>query len=197
MVALPRLPEFMSVDEFMVWEPGDGRQWQLVDGVPQAMSPTNRTHGALQGRLAFLLEAHFDRRGSPCSVVITPGVVPRVQAGYNVRIPDLAVTCSPYADEQPLLADPVLLVEVLSPSNQPETWSNVWTYTTIPSVQEILVLRSAAVGAELLRRNPDGTWPERPQTITEGDLVLDSVGFREPLAALYQKTRLAPPQPGA
>lgn len=192
MVALAKVPVFMSVDEFMAWDPGDGRPWQLVDGVPQAMAPTNRTHGTLQSRLASLLDAHFERSSSPCSVVIAPGVVPRVQAGHNVRIPDLGVTCTPYTEEQPLLADPVLLVEVLSPSNQPETWSNVWTYTTIPSVQEILVLRSATVGAELLRRRADGTWPERPEAVTEGDLALESVGLRAPLAALYRTTRLAP-----
>lgn len=98
MVAVVGIPVFMSVEEFMAWEPGDGRSWQLVDGVLQAVAPTNRTHGVLQGRLAFLLEAHFERSGSPCSVVITPGVVPHVQAGYNVRIPDLSVTCSPYRD---------------------------------------------------------------------------------------------------
>ena len=192
MVALAKTPPFMSVDEFMAWEPGDGRAWQLVDGVPEAMAPTNRTHGALQGRLGFLLEAHFERNGSPCSVVIAPGVIPHVQAGHNVRIPDLGVTCSPYADEQPLLLDPVLLVEVLSPSNQRETWSNVWTYTTIPSVREILVLRSASVGAELLRRCEGGDWPERPEIVTEGDLVLESLSFRAPLAALYRTTRFAP-----
>ena len=192
MVALAKAPPLMSVDEFMVWEPGDGRAWQLVDGVPEAMAPTNRTHGALQGRLASLLDAHFERTGSPCSVVITPGVVPHVRAEHNVRIPDLSVTCSPYRDEQPLLLNLVLLVEVLSPSNQRETWSNVWTYTTIPSVREILVLRSAEVGAELLRRREDGTWPERPELITDGDLVLESLGFRAPLAAHYRTTRFAP-----
>ena len=197
MVALAKVHTSMTVDEFMAWEPGDGHPWQLVDGVPEAMAPTNRTHGALQGQLGLLLGTHFERNGSPCSVVIAPGVVPRVQAGHNVRIPDLGVTCSRYVDEQPLLLDPVLLVEILSPSNQAETWSNVWTYTTIPSVQEILVLRSATVGAELLRRCSDGTWPERPEAITEGDLVLESLGFRTSLAALYRTTRLALPGAGA
>ena len=186
----------MSVDEFMAWEPGDGRTWQLVDGVPEAMAPTNRTHGALQARLASLLDAHFERNGSPCSVIIAPGVVPRVRAGHNVRIPDLAVTRSPYTDEQPLLLNAVLLVEVLSPSNQRETWSNVWTYTTIPSVREILVLHSAKVQADLLRRREDGTWPERPEAVTEGDLALDCFRFRAPSTALYRTTRLGS-QPSA
>lgn len=68
----------------------------------------------------------------------------------------------------------------------------MWTYTTIPSVREILVLRSATVGAEVLRRQPDGTWPERPDIVTESSLVLQSVGFRVSLTELYRTTRLAP-----
>ena len=191
MVALAKVPVFMSVEDFMAWEPSDGRAWQLVDGEPQAMSPTNRTHGALQAELTIALGNHLRSRNSPCTVIITPGIVPRVNASRNVRIPDLAVTCSPYTNEEPLLATPVLLIEILSPSNQSETWSNVWTYTTIPSVQEILVLRSASISAELLRREPDGGWPETPERITEGDLVLESVGLRVPLVELYRTTRLA------
>jgi Uma2 family endonuclease len=181
----------MSVAEFLTWDPGDGQAWQLVDGEPQAMAPANHTHGAIQNELGRLIGNHLADRSMPCHVVTAPGIVPRVQARSNARIPDLSVTCSGYRDEEPILPDPVLVIEILSLSNHAETWSNVWTYTTIPSVLEILVVRTVTIGAELLRRNPDGTWPERPETIEEGDLVLDSIDFRAPVAALYRTTRLA------
>jgi Uma2 family endonuclease len=184
-------PSRMSVAEFLAWNPGDGQAWQLVDGEPQAMAPANHTHGAIQSELVRLIGNHLADRSMPCHVVTAPGIVPRVQARSNVRIPDLAVTCSGYDAEEPTLPDPVLIVEILSPSNHAETWSNVWTYTTIPSVREILIVRSVTIGAELLRRNPDGTWPERPETIEEGDVVLDSIDFRAPIAGLYRTTRLA------
>lgn len=107
-----------------------------------------------------------------------------------MRVPDLAVTCSGYGAEETGQTDPVLIVEILSPSNQSETWANVWAYSTIPSVREILVLRTVTVGADLLRRGPDGSWPREPDTVTEGDLVLESIGLRTPLADLYRSTRL-------
>ncbi|MDA8048426.1 MAG: Uma2 family endonuclease [Rhodospirillales bacterium] len=109
------------------------------------------------------------------------------------EVPDLAVTCSGYETEEAALTDPVLSIRILSPSNQAETRSNVWAYTTIPSVREILVVKTAAIGAELLRRNPDGTWPKRPVTTESTGLVLESVDFRTPLPALYRTTRLARP----
>jgi Uma2 family endonuclease len=184
-------PSRISVAEFLTWDPADGQTWQLVDGEPQAMAPANRTHGAIQAELGSLLRNHLAERASPCSVVITPGIVPRAQSRSNVRIPDLAVTCSGYDVEEPTLPDPLLIVDILSLSNHAETWSNVWTYTTIPSVLEILIVRTVTIGAELLRRNPDGTWPERSETIEQGNLTLESIDFRMPIAALYRTTRLA------
>ena len=61
-----------------------------------------------------------------------------------------------------MLPDPVVLIEILSPSNEPKTRANIWAYTTIPTVAEIVVLRSTSVAAEVLRRQPDGEWPEQP-----------------------------------
>ena len=188
-----KIPVRMSVDEFLAWEPGDGRAWQLVDGEPQAMAPASIPHGILQLELGGLLRNHFNAQGSPCVVVGAPGVTPHMQASHNMRVPDLAVTCSPSDLEGTSMAEPVLIIEILSPNNQRETWANVWTYATIPSVQEILVLNSFRLGAELLRRNPDGSWPQDSLAVISGDLVLDSVGFRVPLADIYRNTRLRPP----
>ncbi|MGH7086109.1 MAG: Uma2 family endonuclease, partial [Acetobacteraceae bacterium] len=138
-----------------------------------------------------LIRNHLHDRGGPCTLITAPGVIPRVQSDTNIRVPDLAVTCSPYAAEESALTEPLLLIEILSPSNQAETWANVWAYTTIPSVREILIVQSQAIGAELLRRAPDGTWPRQPEHIEAGELFLSSIDFRVPLAALYRTTRLA------
>jgi Uma2 family endonuclease len=121
----------MTVAEFLAWNPPSTQLWQLVDGEPQAMAPANRTHGAIQNELGSLIRNHLAECSSPCSVVATPGVIPRVQSETNLRVPDLAVTCSGYNTEESALADPVLLIEILSPSNQVETWANVWAYTTL------------------------------------------------------------------
>ncbi len=126
MVALRKPVGGMTVAEFLAWDSGDrsGRLWQLRDGVPEAMAPTTEAHGAIQGELAALIRNHLIQAGSPCRVIIDAGVVPRVRSEDNVRIPDLAVTCAPASRER-LLADPVLLIEILSPSNADQTRANV------------------------------------------------------------------------
>ncbi len=73
-----------------------------------------------------------------------------------------------------------------------DTRANVWAYTTIPSVQEILLLRSSRIEAELLRRGPDGSWPAGPMMLgPEATLTLDSLGFTLALAAVYRTTGLS------
>ena len=187
----PLPPRAMTVQEFLAWDAPGPQPCQLVEGEPRAMAPASATHGAIQSELARVLGNHLLAHSSPCRVVTAPGIVPRVQARTNFRIPDLGVTCASYAAEDEVLSEPVLLIEIFSPSNWTETWSNVWTYTSIPSVQEILVLRSDAVAADLIRRNADGTWPERPRTIEgDGELDLESIGFRMPLLGIYRTTRL-------
>lgn len=180
----------MTVDEFIAWA-ADGR-WQLVDGEPRAMSPASTTHGTIQANTAYTLIGHLRRTGSPCRVVTEPAVVPHVRAHSNMRVPDLAVTCAPIESGQFVLPDPALIVEILSPSNESETWENVWTYVSIPSVQEILVLRSASIAADMLRRNADGTWPKEPLQLGRDDeLRLESISLTCALAELYIGTYLA------
>ncbi|HEY0203544.1 MAG TPA: Uma2 family endonuclease [Acetobacteraceae bacterium] len=187
---------YMSVDEFLAWNPGGEGMWQLVDGVPQAMAPPSTIHGAILNRLAQVIGSHLDAQNSPCVAIIEPGVVSHINASHNLRVPDLAVTCTELEVRQSTLTDPVLIAEILSPSNQAETWNNVQAYATIASVREIVVLRSVFVGADIMRRHSDGTWPKEPEQIRTDDLVLDSIGMRTPLMDLYRRTPLWRP-PGA
>jgi Uma2 family endonuclease len=191
MDAAVQIPSFMTVREFLAWDAPWGAPWQLVDGEPRAMAPGSRTHNVILGELTALIRNHLLDRGSPCQVIPIPGMIPRVRADINFRIPDLAVTCSSYQQEEHYLTDPVLAVEILSPSNKAETWTNIWAYTSIPSLQEILILDSTKVAADLLRRDRGGAWPEQPLRIEHGILELTSIDFRIDLAAIYRGTRLA------
>jgi Uma2 family endonuclease len=179
----------MSVSEFLAWDSGDTFRWQLVDGIPLAITPANRTHGALLAEIGSVIGNHLAASQTSCSVVALAGIIPRARSNHNFRIADLAVTCSDYQIEEWALTDPVLIVEILSPGDEVQTWDNIRTYRTIPSVRELLVLHSAKVHAEFLRRQPDGSWPEQPQQIKAGPIVLDSIGFSAELSALYRTTR--------
>lgn len=187
--AARKVPAVMDVAEFLAWDAPGVDRWQLVDGRPEAMAPASETHNIIQGELGRLIGNHLVAMGRRCTLVPNAGIVPRIRSDSNIRIPDLAVTCARSREESRATSDPVLLVEILSPSNRAETWTNVWAYTTIPSVQEILVVHSTATREELLRRDGDGNWPEHPQLLEDGAVELASIGLSIPLLAMYAGTR--------
>jgi Uma2 family endonuclease len=190
------VPDFMTVQEFIVWDAPWGARWQLVDGAPTAMAPASETHSTILAEVGRLIGNHLAQSRPGCRVLTAPGVVPRVGADSNFRIPDLGVTCDPPRRDSPYTVAPVLLVEVLSPSNRSETWGNIWTYTTIPSVRDILIIDSTAISVRLLRRNQDGTWPEVAEAFTGGALTLESIGCTLSVPDLYAGTWLTAPPAG-
>jgi Uma2 family endonuclease len=183
----------MTVTEFLAWDAGDpsGAPCQLIDGEPVAMALGSETHAALQGEIGGLLGNHLIDTGDRCRLLSQPGIVPGIRSDRNFRIPDLGVTCAPPALGQ-MVPDPVLLIEILSPSNEAQTRANICAYTTIPSVREILAMHSTGIEAELQRCGGDGNWPDAPEIVTGSDaLRLASVGFATALNAFYRTTALA------
>ena len=183
----------MDVAEFLAW-PGDGSggKFQLVDGAVRAMSPASAAHGAVQTDVAYELRQHMIEQGRSCRVVTEPAIATRVRASINLRVPDVGVSCTPASHGEQALTEPVVLIEILSPGNASDTWDNVWSYTTIPTVREIVVVHSTGVMAEILRRDAEGNWPEQPEEIgTDGALRLEGIDFACPLQSVYAQTHLA------
>ena len=190
MVAARKAPASMTVAEFLAWNAPGGPAWQLIDGIPVAMAPSSGTHAVIQSEVGALIRNHLATHRPGCRVLSNAGVIPRLDSGNNFRIPDLGVTCAPIPRGAIEIVEPVLLIEILSPGNPLETWTNVWAYTSIPSVQEILAIRTASIGLQVLRRAPDGSWPEVPLGIEAGEFELECIGFRIPVTALYAGTWL-------
>lgn len=89
------------------------------------------------------------------------------------------------------MTDPILLIELLSPGNSEDTRDNVWAYTTIPAVREIVLVHTTQQRVELLRRQPDGSWPADPEIIGQGGtLQLSSIEASFAVADIYAKTHL-------
>jgi len=190
MSAFAKTPSRMSVSEFLDWVPQDDcYKWQLVDGVPIAMAPANAVHAMLQVNLSSLIRIHLRATGRDCDVFVNPGVIPATMSAHNMRIPDIVVNCTKVEMGQVAPPNPVVLIEILSPSNSGQTWANVWAYTSIPTAKEILILRGDAMGGDILRRLPDGKWPDETSVVA-GELVLESIGFRVAFPELYERTPL-------
>lgn len=184
----------MTVDEFFVWaDDGTDTKYQLIDGVPVAMAPTVVIHSIIQGTAASIFRAQLKSTRRPCRLGTETAIQPGIANNRNVRIPDMAISCTPPGPPgERFLPQPQVVVEVLSPSNEKETRINVWAYFTIASLRDIVLLHTDRMEAEVLSRDADGNWPADPAIVGPGDILsVGSLDFSTPLRDFYEDTHLA------
>jgi Uma2 family endonuclease len=173
-------PRRMTLAEFLEWDDGSDRRYEMVDGYVVMMAPASEAHGELAAAACGEIRS---RLRPPCRVISEAGIVIPDRAD-TYYIADLAVTCAPRERGRRMLAEPVLIVEVLSPStSQVDRWRKVADYRSLPSVNEILVLFSDERRVEVQRRTADGWWVED----LIGQAVLKHAACEDPipLDALY------------
>jgi Uma2 family endonuclease len=179
-----------TLDEFLALDDGTDRRYELFDGHIVAMAPASDVHGALVMRLGRQIGNALP---PGCEVVGEAGIVPPVRADSWYEA-DLAVTCTGLTGQQ-FIAEPILIVEVLSPSTAAtDRDRKLPDYRTIPSLQDILVVSSTEPGIEHFHREPDG-WKIHDLR-GKGTLRLETLGVSLDLAELYQGLTLGPTRAG-
>ncbi len=179
----------MSVDEFLDWESGDDLRYELRDGVVVAMAPTKPPHQILAASLARFLDQALDEKPS-CSVRAEAAIVPVDREGV-VHTADLAVTCREHEVEQQHTPDPLVIVEILSPSTESyDRRVKLPDYRMIPSVAEIVLLAQDQLYCEVHRRFDRNRWQTDLLRTGDAELKLASIDFAQPLSALYRKVAI-------
>jgi Uma2 family endonuclease len=173
----------MTVDEFLRWDDGTDTRHELIGGFPMAMAPAFEVHGVLALRLGARIDAALAGR-RPCRTVVEAGVLHPDRAD-TFFVADLGVTCAPFDARRQYMADPILLVEILSPSTERhDRRLKVPAYQRIASVQEILLIDSEAPYAALHRRQGE-QWIIQISVGDAGMISLTSVGIDIALSELY------------
>jgi Uma2 family endonuclease len=141
----------MTLEEFLRWDDGTDTHYELIDGCPVAMAPPAEAHRILAVRLVSRIDAALAGR-RPCNAQIEPGVV-RPDRADSYYIPDIAVTCEPNHPGRQAMVDPILIVEILSPSTErADRRLKLPAYQTMESVREIMLIDADSHHAELYRR---------------------------------------------
>ncbi|MFO1359403.1 Uma2 family endonuclease [Plasticicumulans sp.] len=183
----------LSLAAFLDWEATQPERHEYVRGEVFAMTGASDRHNLVAGNLYMLLRAHL--RGSPCQVFISDMKV-RVDAADAIFYPDLLVTCSA-SDRSDRLAkrDPVVIVEVLSPSTAGYDLSAKFAhYRRLASLQEYVTIDPDAPLVQVFRRSPDGWTLHAAEA---GDTVgFASIDLCVPIAAVYEDVRFEPPADG-
>ena len=182
-----RQPDPITVaafDAFVDRQPDD-RDYELIEGVIVMMSNPSTAHGEIAGAIGAPLKLAMRLRG--CRVY--QGDV-RVQRSADTTRetekyrPDVVVRCGPFSPGN-FITDPVVVVEVLSPSTiDIDRGPKVAFYKTLPTVQHIALVYQDEMRVEHYRRDGD-TFTFEVLKAPADELNLVAVDFRIDLAAIY------------
>ena len=175
----------MTVEEFLDWDDGTETSYELVDGVPVAMSPPASEHRTIVANAATLINTRLRHR-LPCRAEVEAGI--RISRATRWRA-DLAVICGARTRD---VDQPLLIVEVLSPSTRARNLDRKpRDYKGLPSVREIWLVDGEARWAQVWWREPDGGWLGRDH-IGASSFRSEVLGGEEPvtLDELYLNTGL-------
>jgi Uma2 family endonuclease len=106
--------ERLTVDEFLVWAEGREGKWEPMDGSPRAMSPERVRHTQTKTEAAFALREAARRAGASCRAFVD-GITLRI-SDDRAFVPDAVVVCPPPPPDVVEIDNPLIVVEVLSPS---------------------------------------------------------------------------------
>ncbi len=175
--------ESLTTDDFLDWDSGDDRRYELVGGVPVAMAAPSRAHQIIAVNFAYHLKDALDKR-PPCNAGAEAPI--DVIDRDDCHIADLAVTCRPHEPGQRLTPEPLVIVEILSPSTENKDRKvKLPDYRAIPSVQEIVLVDQQQLYCEVHCRLSDGRWLTDLLRQPDARLRLESIDFDQPLSALY------------
>lgn len=179
----------MTLEEFLRWDDGTDTHYELIGGFPVAMAPPAAAHRILAVRLVSRIDTALAAR-RPCNAQVEAGII-RTDRADTYFEADIAATCEPHKLGQQAIEKPFLLVEILSPSTERhDRRVKLPVYRQIDTVQEVLLIDSDGIYAELHRRA--GTqWITEILRGPDAVLSLTSASMEMRLGELYDGIALA------
>lgn len=174
----------MSVDEFLDWAVGRPGRYELFRGEIIKMSPETVGHAKIKGAVHGALISAIRRSGLPCHA-LPDGVLIRID-DTTAYEPDAQIYCGQELSSTALeVPNPVIIVEVLSPSMQRiDVSQKLEGYFRLPSVAHYLIVDPTQPSIIHHARGAGDTILTR--VVTEGRIALDPPGLELDLADIYE-----------
>ena len=151
-------PAYTTAEEYLAMERASDTRHEYLDGQVIAMVGASLRHGIILGNVFASLHAQL--RTSGCSVVPNDLRVRVDDTAYTY--PDVVVVCGePMLEDEYVdtLLNPMLIVEVLSPSTESYDRSGkFYRYQQIASLQGYLLVAQAQPQVDYFQRQSDTGW---------------------------------------
>jgi Uma2 family endonuclease len=181
---------YFSLDEYFALEQASHARFEYWDGEIVCMSGGSKEHTVISGNVFFRLRQQLSggcRAFTSELPVRTPTLPP-------YRYPDATVACGDLRFEHihgvDALINPVLIVEVLSPTTASHDFEDKFTaYQSIPNFREYLLIAQDAPRVTHYTRQADGRWAREDVTDLNAVLTLDCIGGTLSLHHIYEDVK--------
>ncbi|MFN0101266.1 MAG: Uma2 family endonuclease [Bryobacteraceae bacterium] len=183
---IPRLTEA----DYLAIEAKAEFKSEFFQGEMFAMSGASPDHDRIQGD--FLTELNVRLAQGQCEVFTSDTRV-RVGATGLYTYPDISIVCGSAHFLNPVtgtLLNPVVVVEVLSPSTEAyDRGAKFHRYQALSSIAEYVLVSQDMPLVEVFSRNADETWTLHPYSGLSDSCRIESLGIEVPLARIYRRVQ--------
>jgi Uma2 family endonuclease len=174
-------------DEYLELDDASPEKHEFFQGDIFAMAGGSFNHSTIGLNIATTLRNAL--RGKPCQPMNSDMRI-HTPSGLDTY-PDISVLCGEpeLTDKRGTLHNPVLIIELLSPSTRSyDRGDKFWHYRSIPTLEEYLLVDSESVHVEHHQRQSKDEWLLHEYRDLENTLQLKSIGVTLSVAVLYEDT---------
>lgn len=184
-------PEYFSVDDYLAMEENALTKSEYIDGWIRAMCGAALRHNMISGNALVVLSILL--KGKPCRPYNSDTKV-RIDTADMKRFyyPDVQVVCKSNDQLSVFQDNPVLVIEVLSPSTRRyDLDEKMSAYLTIPSLECYIALEQHQPIAIVMRRTENGFLREMVQGL-DSSIDLQFLGCALPMREVYEDVEFTP-----
>lgn len=175
--------KIMTQQEFFDWAETQDARYEFDGFQPIAMTGGTLGHSSLIRNINFQLMSRL--RGKTCEPLGPDAGVATM--GDTVRYPDAVVTCTEFNARDRLVPNPVIVVEVVSPSSvRMDRITRLREYQAVPTILRYVIVEPDAMAVTVLSRDHAGEAFWAAGLTEDETLHLPEVGIEIPVTAIYE-----------
>ena len=173
----------IAIEEYLKGENASEFRHEFIYGEVFAMSGASDVHNIISGNIFGNLWSHL--RDSKCQP-FSENMKLRADA-QTFYYPDVMVACDDLAKSAYYREEPILLVEILSPSTErTDRHEKLAVYKNIESLREYLIVSPNKIFVEVYRRS-GSDWTSEIYDEIDSEILLGSVDFSLALVEIYRR----------
>ena len=187
-MAIDTAERLMSATEFLQWEREQPYKYELIDNSIYPMPGSSPSHNLINFDLAFALKSRLLSKGC---IVYGIDIQLQVDRALTYTYPDVIVACGEqrfrYEVNPPILENPTLLFEILSPSTEMrDRGAKLDQYLLIPSLMGYFMVSQDEPLIEGYQRTGD-QWLFTECAGLGSRLVIPQLNCEIPLSEVYEQ----------